>query len=218
MEEANRHGDGVTEEEQLLLEIIDKDVLEKLLEDPEVEGLLDAVNEELQEPSEAVEHVMEQRSSSNIIGQETLGTSSSEDERFATSPNDGVGAFKHLAEKQFKDADDPHQCPVCEDGRIGRHTYYGGRSCHSCRGFFRRSVQSGHWRLFRCKTGDRGNCTVLSRTRQSCQSCRFRRCLNLGGLKPELVLTGEERRLRLIKRSYSKRKGFCTSTAGIAQV
>ncbi len=55
------------------------------------------------------------------------------------------------------------QCPVCEDGEAGRHTYYGGRACHSCRGFFRRSVQNGLASVYRCKSAGTGMCQVKRR-------------------------------------------------------
>ena len=32
-------------------------------------------------------------------------------------------------------------CQVCGE-RAGKHSYYGGQVCPSCRAFFRRSVQS----------------------------------------------------------------------------
>ncbi len=42
-------------------------------------------------------------------------------------------------------------CPVCVDGESGKHLHYGGKACHSCRGFFRRSVQSNQHHEFQCK-------------------------------------------------------------------
>ncbi len=55
------------------------------------------------------------------------------------------------------------KCPVCVDGESGSHTYYGGKVCHSCRGFFRRSVQNNHHPFFSCKGAKR--CKVESKTR-----------------------------------------------------
>ena len=34
-----------------------------------------------------------------------------------------------------------NKCPVCHE-KAGKHSYYGGRVCPSCRAFFRRAVQS----------------------------------------------------------------------------
>ena len=37
-----------------------------------------------------------------------------------------------------------NDCKIC--GRIaGKHTYYGAKTCQSCRAFFRRSVQRSYW-------------------------------------------------------------------------
>ena len=95
-----------------------------------------------------------------------------------------------------------NKCPVCVNGETGRHTYYGGKACHSCRGFFRRSVQNNHHELFRCVGS--GDCVIESKSRKSCQRCRFRRCVDLAGLQMSMVLSVDERRKRLIKRT---RKG-----------
>ena len=37
---------------------------------------------------------------------------------------------------------DPRVCKVCGEA-AGKHSYYGGQVCLSCRAFFRRSVYSG---------------------------------------------------------------------------
>lgn len=80
----------------------------------------------------------------------------------------------HLTPQLGQETED--QCPVCVDGVVGRHFHYGGRACHSCRGFFRRSVQNGHYPLFQCS--DQGNCVIKSKTRKSCKFCRFRRFID----------------------------------------
>ena len=41
-----------------------------------------------------------------------------------------------------KPAPDPRVCKVCSEA-AGKHSYYGGQVCLSCRAFFRRSVYSG---------------------------------------------------------------------------
>jgi hypothetical protein len=60
-------------------------------------------------------------------------------------------------------------CKVCGD-KAGKHTYYGGTVCGSCRAFFRRSVQSKYFKIFQCKISE--NCKISSETRKNCQFCR----------------------------------------------
>lgn len=72
-------------------------------------------------------------------------------------------------------ANGPEPCVVCGDNATGFH--YRAMTCEGCKGFFRRTVQkkldysckfSG-----RCLVGDKQN-------RNSCQKCRFDRCLKGG--------------------------------------
>ena len=44
---------------------------------------------------------------------------------------------------------DPEICKVCGE-RAGKHNYYGGQVCPSCRAFFRRAVQSNGFEAFAC--------------------------------------------------------------------
>jgi len=104
------------------------------------------------------------------------------------------------------------RCPVCEDGLAGRHTYYGGRACHSCRGFFRRSVQSGHQAIYVCP--DEGRCVILSKSRRSCQACRFERCLRSGGLRTSAVMSAQQRRERMAKRAVRERQRRGSQSCG----
>ena len=60
-------------------------------------------------------------------------------------------------------------CPIC-GALAGKHRYYGGKSCGSCRAFFRRSVQSKYFEIFHCKSGE--NCTIEPGSRKKCQFCR----------------------------------------------
>ena len=125
------------------------------------------------------------------------------------------------------------KCPVCVDGESGSHTYYGGKVCHSCRGFFRRSVQNNHYPFFTCKHGR--TCQVESKTRQvpsilfaysivvafsnryklffdvnlfvhrkSCKWCRFNRCLEQAGLQVDLVLSSQQRRQLELKKTQNR--------------
>ena len=46
--------------------------------------------------------------------------------------------------------DEPRPCLVCGE-KAGKHSYYGGQVCPSCRAFFRRSVQSGYNATYFCQ-------------------------------------------------------------------
>ena len=60
-------------------------------------------------------------------------------------------------------------CYCCGE-KAGKHSYYGGQVCASCRAFFRRSVQSKYYEIFQCKFDK--NCRITSQTRKTCQFCR----------------------------------------------
>ena len=87
-------------------------------------------------------------------------------------------------------------CAVCHVEAESNHLNYGGRTCFSCRAFFRRAVQGGHYPDFRCpKSGD---CEVNLETRRRCQQCRFRKCRE-AGMQVELVLDEGARKVRFRK-------------------
>ncbi len=86
------------------------------------------------------------------------------------------------------------KCLVC--GAVaGKHNYYGARTCISCRGFFRRSVQSKQHLSFACmktsaslenptasratSTASTVKCQLDSKSRKSCKKCRFDKCLKV---------------------------------------
>ena len=108
-------------------------------------------------------------------------------------------------------------CPVCIDGDVGKHNHYGGRVCHSCRGFFRRSVQNNHYPLFECSTGLK-KCIIQSKTRKSCKFCRFQNCIVKAGLQMEQVMTFNERMERIRSRGGGKRTDNISGTPGSLQV
>ena len=85
-----------------------------------------------------------------------------------------------------------NKCKVC-DGPAGRHIYYGGKACLSCKGFFRRAVQKDQHPSFTCKTDSMELCPIDSKARTSCRKCRFTRCLE-AGMKPSWVLDERGRR------------------------
>ena len=97
-------------------------------------------------------------------------------------------------------------CKVCGE-MAGRHSYYGGEVCPSCRAFFRRSVQSGYNATYYCVK--EGACEVTLKTRKNCQYCRYRLCEN-AGMKTSWVLTEEERKLKFAGKG-KKRKDRVSS-------
>eukprot|EP00095_Tigriopus_kingsejongensis_P010889 snap_masked-scaffold1216_size55193-processed-gene-0.1 protein:Tk10889 transcript:snap_masked-scaffold1216_size55193-processed-gene-0.1-mRNA-1 annotation:"hypothetical protein AaeL_AAEL001299" len=91
-------------------------------------------------------------------------------------------------------------CPICSKP-AGKHSYYGAQTCVSCRGFFRRSVQSNHHSVFKCLAN--GNCSIDSGSRRSCKLCRYQKCVQ-AGMNPSYVLTNQQRKERIVKRYKSK--------------
>ncbi|XP_076438530.1 retinoic acid receptor RXR-alpha-B-like [Babylonia areolata] len=71
-------------------------------------------------------------------------------------------------------------CLVCGDRASGYH--YSVFSCEGCKGFFKRTVQKNL--QYSCK--DSGTCAINKFTRNSCQHCRFNKCLGMG-MKKEAV-------------------------------
>lgn len=71
-------------------------------------------------------------------------------------------------------------CMICGDRGSGYH--YSVYSCEGCKGFFKRSVQKNL--LYQCK--DQGKCVINKFTRNSCQHCRYRKCMEMG-MKREAV-------------------------------
>jgi len=91
---------------------------------------------------------------------------------------------------------DPNaKCYVCRE-KAGKHNYYGGRVCPSCRAFFRRAVQSKYYEIFFCAKGEK--CEMNLNTRRSCQYCRFKKCLE-SGMRIAWVLPDGERARRFNK-------------------
>ena len=87
---------------------------------------------------------------------------------------------------------DPELCKACGE-KAGRHNYYGGQVCPSCRAFFRRAVQSKSYEGFVCLKEKK--CLINIRTRKSCQFCRFKKCLQ-AGMKPKWVLPEGQKQKR----------------------
>jgi hypothetical protein len=88
-------------------------------------------------------------------------------------------------------------CPICGNA-ANKHKYYGGRVCHSCRAFFRRYVILEYKNTVNNKCTRGGRCIIIAKSKRSCRSCRFNKCLK-AGMKPQWVL--------------SESKGACATTA-----
>merc|ERR1719222_1866891 len=106
-----------------------------------------------------------------------------------------IESLKSVVAKQERGPDGKYICYVCGE-KAGKHSYYGGQVCASCRAFFRRSVQSKYYEIFECKKDK--NCLVNAQTRKNCQFCRFKKCLE-SGMKTSWVLSDEERNRRFNK-------------------
>lgn len=93
-------------------------------------------------------------------------------------------------------------CHVCGE-KAGKHSYYGGQVCPSCRAFFRRSVQSGYNTTYVCVKNQ--DCEMSLKTRKNCQFCRYKMCVE-AGMKTAWVLTDEERKVKFEGRVKKKNK------------
>merc|ERR1719471_989927 len=121
-------------------------------------------------------------------------------ELLSQSPHSGKRVRVKSREKSGETGE-VRPCRVCGE-KAGKHSYYGGEVCPSCRAFFRRSVQSGYNATYCCVKD--GNCEVTLKTRKNCQYCRYQLCLACG-MKTTWVLTEEERKQKFEGRSKKKR-------------
>ncbi|XP_066564428.1 vitamin D3 receptor A [Amia ocellicauda] len=83
------------------------------------------------------------------------------------------------------DRNAPRICGVCGDKATGFH--FNAMTCEGCKGFFRRSMKRKA--SFICPFN--GSCTITKDNRRHCQSCRLKRCVEIGMMK-EFILTDEE--------------------------
>lgn len=86
------------------------------------------------------------------------------------------------------------ECAVCHQPIPKDRVHYGGVSCYSCRAFFRRNTQREELPV--CKRDD--NCQITYTDRKQCSACRYASCLRIG-MKPELVLTEDDKKRRFKK-------------------
>ena len=109
-------------------------------------------------------------------------------------------------------------CLVC-GAPAPNFRFYGGVSCHSCRAFFKRTVNGRRADSYACRGGE-GGCPVgRGSSRRACKACRFRGCLE-AGMKPDLVL-GEEavaRRAEVRRRKAEERRLKRQGTLAIMEV
>lgn len=94
------------------------------------------------------------------------------------------------------------ECAVCHQPIAKDRIHYGGVSCYSCRAFFRRNTQREE--LPHCKSD--GNCQITYIDRKQCSACRYVSCLRIG-MKPELVLSEEDKKRRFKKFLKKKETG-----------
>jgi len=111
----------------------------------------------------------------------------------------GAGAYSNSMAKKKKGfgivgrSIEEELCLVCGDRASGYH--YNALSCEGCKGFFRRSITKSA--TYACKYG--GQCEMDMWMRRKCQSCRLRRCREVG-MKEECLLSEEQCRARDARR------------------
>ncbi|XP_052103132.1 ecdysone-induced protein 75B-like [Mytilus californianus] len=77
-------------------------------------------------------------------------------------------------------------CKICGDKASGFH--YGVFSCEGCKGFFRRTVRQ-KLTYKPCANGDKKGCLIMRISRNRCQYCRMKKCLD-AGMSHEAVRLG----------------------------
>ncbi|ELT99607.1 hypothetical protein CAPTEDRAFT_167148 [Capitella teleta] len=95
----------------------------------------------------------------------------------------------------------PEPCVVCGDAATGYH--YRCMTCEGCKGFFRRTIQKNL--QYHCKWNN--NCAIDKTTRNQCQFCRFRKCIDVG-MATDLVLNEKQRiaKRKLIEDNRERRR------------
>nr|XP_033796797.1 nuclear receptor subfamily 1 group I member 2 isoform X2 [Geotrypetes seraphini] len=86
-------------------------------------------------------------------------------------------------------------CRVCGDKATGYH--FNVMTCEGCKGFFRRAMK----RRIQLDCPFRSSCVITKSNRRRCQSCRLKKCLDIG-MRKEMIMSDEavEHRRALIKR------------------
>ncbi|XP_070201916.1 retinoic acid receptor RXR-alpha-B-like isoform X3 [Littorina saxatilis] len=110
-----------------------------------------------------------------------MGWSTSQDDAGEQTEQDAWAATQAAGVAEMLSVDGSlTACLVCGDRASGYH--YSVFSCEGCKGFFKRTVQKNLG--YSCK--DTGNCIINKFTRNSCQHCRFNKCISMG-MKKEAV-------------------------------
>ncbi|XP_075707140.1 nuclear receptor subfamily 1 group I member 2 [Rhinoderma darwinii] len=91
---------------------------------------------------------------------------------------------------------EPKICRACGDRATGYH--FNAMTCEGCKGFFRRAMK----RSLRLSCPFQNACVINKNNRRHCQSCRLKKCLDIG-MKKELIMSDEAVKLR---RSLIKKK------------
>ena len=96
------------------------------------------------------------------------------------------------------------ECPICKDKlRSSPKIHYGGSSCFSCKAFFRRAHKNSKEPNFKCENDNKCQGTERWKAWRKCQKCRLNICLIIG-MKPEAVLTDDQKKIRFRKSSQKK--------------
>ncbi|RWS30466.1 nuclear hormone receptor 48-like protein [Leptotrombidium deliense] len=94
--------------------------------------------------------------------------------------------------KESRMNNDAKTCKICGDKALGYN--FNAITCESCKAFFRRNAKKN--KSSRCPF--EGNCSIDVITRRFCQSCRLRKCFEVG-MKKEWILSDEEKRVKKAK-------------------
>lgn len=108
---------------------------------------------------------------------------------------DSIPMLFYVAEPyvpSYMDPDNVDKCVVCGDNATGFH--YRAMTCEGCKGFFRRTIQKKL--TYTCKFNN--NCNVMHKqNRNSCQKCRFDKCIE-GGMNKDCKLTQADQNISVL--------------------
>lgn len=154
---------------------------ERKQEDEEEEGtFVDVVlNDNINGPSDSAK--------ANVpISTKSLMMKDCEQSKEQHSDSSSAGDLMNLSENLT--------CIVCGDVSSGKH--YGILACNGCSGFFKRSVRRKL--IYRCQAGN-GNCIIDKKHRNQCQSCRLKKCIQMGMNKDAVQNERQPRNTATIK-------------------
>lgn len=159
-------------------------------EDPIVTEIFKEVSWELFQPGDPV---LDLTDIINFVSDDSQSSFNSDLESFLHEPNvvskspqisdDSEMCKSDVSFKQVSSSVEPEAiktqliCLVCGNA-AGKHCYYGGQVCVSCRAFFRRAVLGKSYSEFKCSKEEQ--CVINSKSWKSCRFCRFQKCLQSG--------------------------------------